>query len=274
MAYFAPILYALFVWWFSTGLVMYVVGRDRRTHVNSMMVMSALTIGAFYALWVTSNDTSVAGAYMAFTAALVVWGWHEMSFLTGLITGSRTTPCPGRPNEPTNMRAPLLPAIQSVIFHELAIAATAGLMFAMLWSGANHVGVWTFVILWLMRLSAKLNIYFGVQNLTEHFLPANLQYLKTYFCRRPMNAFFPFAVTASTIATVLLAAAAAHVAATPFEVTGMTFLATLLALAVLEHWFLVMPIPAERLWSWGLASRSEIPASDARDSERVVLATT
>lgn len=267
LAYGLPALFAMFIWWISTGVVLYVVGRPATTHTNAMLVISALAAGALYGLWTTSDDASVVGAYVAFAAALMVWAWHEMSFLTGKVTGPRTTPCPGRPDEPTSRRAPLLPAIESVIYHEIAIALTAMLIFALTFDAPNQVGLWTFVILWLMRLSAKLNIYFGVQNLTEQFLPNHLQYLKTYFCRRPMNGFFPITVTVSTIITALLAAAALHASATPFQVTGLTFLTILMALAVLEHWFLVIPIPAERLWSWGLASRSQPPPENSADSK-------
>lgn len=115
-------------------------------------------------------------------------------------------------------------------------------------------GLWTFLILWIMRLSAKLNVYLGVPNLTEQFLPQHLLYLKSYFCRKPMNGLFPISVTASTVIAALLVIKAAA-AITPFEAASLTFLATLMSLAVLEHWFLVIPLPAANLWSWGLKSR-------------------
>lgn len=255
LAYGLPVLFALIVWWVSTGVVLYVVGRPRATHAASMAIISGLAVAAFYALYVTSEDASVFGAYAAFAAALTVWGWHEMSFLTGFITGPRTTACPGAIDEPGTTPAPLVPAIESVIYHEIAIALTAAVFVALTWGGDNLIGLWTFVILWLMRLSAKLNIYLGVKNLTEQFLPAHLQYLKTYFCRRTMNAFFPLSVTVATVVTTLIANAAFADKASAFDVAGLTFLATLMALAILEHWFLVLPIPAERLWTWGLASR-------------------
>ena len=38
-----------------------------------------------------------------------------------------------------------------------------------------------------------------------------------------------------------------------------TFAGTLLALAILEHWFMVLPLPANALWSWGLRSRDAAP---------------
>jgi G3E family GTPase len=48
--------------------------------------------------------------------------------------------------------------------------------------------------------------------------------------------------------------AAAH-APSQFARSGETFLATMMTLAILEHWFLVIPLPAGKLWQWGLASR-------------------
>jgi hypothetical protein len=37
-------------------------------------------------------------------------------------------------------------------------------------------------------------------------------------------------------------------------VTSATLVASLLSLAILEHALLVLPLPAERLWSWGMRS--------------------
>lgn len=249
-----PATYAFFIWWLSTGLVLYAVGRPRAKHRKYMAVISVLAALALIALSVTSHDASVSAAFCAFTSAIVVWAWHEMSFLTGSLTGPRVTPCPGRSREPANKPAPLLPAIQSVIYHEVGIVLTAAITYGLVQDGPNMTGLWTFLILWIMRLSAKLNVYLGVPNLTEQFLPQHLLYLKSYFCRKPMNGLFPISVTASTVIAALLVIKAAA-AITPFEAASLTFLATLMSLAVLEHWFLVIPLPAANLWSWGLKSR-------------------
>ena len=71
-----------------------------------------------------------------------------------------------------------------------------------------------------------------------------------------MNALFPVSVLISTLAAVLLVQEA--LAATPgsLEVAGFTLLATLMILAVAEHWFLVLPLPIAAFWSWGFRSRS------------------
>ena len=245
-----PVLFALFTWWFLTGAVLYVVGLPRATVRWTMGAATGVLASALLLLWQTRVDTSTSGAYIAFASALLVWGWHEMSFLTGLVTGPRTTECPRH----ARGRAGLWPAVETLLYHEAAILVTGLVLYLVLAGSPNEVGLWTFAILWVMRISAKLNVYLGVPNLTEEFLPAHLTYLKTYFCRRPMNLLFPVSVTLSTIATWLLIAAAAD-GATDFEKTGFTFLATLMALALIEHWFLVVPLPSAALWSWGLWSR-------------------
>lgn len=252
-----PILFALFVWWFSTGVVLYVVGRPRASHGMAFAVTTLLLIGGLAGIYVSSNDNTVAGAYTAFAAALLVWAWHEVTFLLGIITGPRKDTCP----EKKDGRAPLGAAIEAVIYHEFAILLTALAVLLLTGDGDNRVGLWTFVILWLARLSTKFNIYLGVPNHTEQFLPDHLRYLASYFCRRPMNLLFPISVTVATLLTGLLISYAIAPATAPHEAAGYVFLATLMGLAVLEHWFLVLPMPSAELWSWGLASREGAGAS-------------
>ena len=70
------------------------------------------------------------------------------------------------------------------------------------WGGANQTGWWTYIVLWSMRLSAKLNLFLGVHNLSESFLPTHLRYLQTYFTRRACNWLMPFSVIAGTAGTI------------------------------------------------------------------------
>ena len=51
-----------------------------------------------------------------------------------------------------------------------------------------------------------------------------------------------------------------EVAATPFDVVGLTLVSTLFALGVVEHWFMLLPLPAITLWGWGM--RSPFPPED------------
>lgn len=246
------IVFTLFVWWFSTGAVLYLVGMPTQTFGVSMLAATIAAGFALFGLLVTSSEETVASAFCAFSCGLVVWAWHEMSFLTGFVTGSRTTECP----RDTAGWPRFAAATQTLIYHEVAIAVTAVAIAYLTWDAPNQYGLWTFLVLWVARLSAKFNVFLGVPNLSEEFLAPHLKYLASYFRRQPMNLLFPVSITLSTLATAYFVLAAAGATATAFEAAGWTLLATLSALAVIEHWFLVVPLPATALWSWGLKSRA------------------
>jgi putative photosynthetic complex assembly protein 2 len=244
--YAIAITFAIFVWWFSTGAVLYLLKMPEQTFGVSMLTATAVACMGLFGLWVTSNDTTVASAFCGFSCALIVWAWHEISFLTGYVTGTRVSPCP--PGGTEGQR--FLHATQTLIYHELAIVATMAMILSLTWNAPNQFGTLTFVVLWLARISAKLNVYFGVPNLTDEFLPQHLAYLKSYFRNRPMNLLFPLSVTVSTLMTWLCIDHATAPDATAFAATGWSLLATLMFLVVVEHWFLVLPLPVAALWNW------------------------
>ena len=92
-------------------------------------------------------------------------------------------------------------------------------------------------------------------------MPQPVQFLKTFFTRKPVGAFFPISVTLATAVLVILIQRIVEVAATPFDVVGLTLVSTLFALGVVEHWFMLLPLPAITLWGWGM--RSGFPPEDA-----------
>lgn len=249
--YVYPVLYALFIWWFSTGLILYLDGLPQRTFKWTLAGTTVVLAMALGGLAVSSNDSSVAGAYCGFTCAVLVWAWQEVAFLLGYVTGPRRTACP--PFSVGWQRA--RHAFQAVAHHEAALVLLALAVLAATWGGSNQTGWWTFVILWLMRQSAKLNVFLGVRNLNEGFLPPHLAYLQTYFRRQRMNLLFPLSVSVSTGFAVVLWRSAMAQADTGHDATRLTFLAALMSLAILEHWFMVLPLPSEALWKWGLRSR-------------------
>lgn len=253
----APVGFVLFVWWFSTGAILYLDGLPRATYRWSLLGASVLLAGALSSIAATADDVSVTGAYLAFSGGILVWGWFEMAFLMGALTGPRQTPCPVGSTGWRRARQ----ALETILHHELGLVAAGVILAGLTWNAPNRIALWTFIVLWIMRQSAKLNVFLGVRNLSESFLPEHLRYLQTYFRRAPMNALFPFAVTIASIVAGLIWRAALSEQATAFEATGRIFLATLMTLAVLEHWFLVLPIPAEALWAWGMQSRRKRPVS-------------
>jgi putative photosynthetic complex assembly protein 2 len=263
MEFAAPAAYAVLIWWFTTGAILFLDGLPQRTFRWSMSFATGGLAAALYELHATSTDRSPDGAYAAFTCAILIWGWLEMSFLMGFITGPRKHACVERC---TGWRR-FAHATQAVIYNELATLAGAGIIAAMTWHAANRVGLGTYLVLWAMRLSAKLNLFLGVPNLGEKFLPAHLQYLKSFFRKRSMNLLFPVSVSASSIAVYLLARKYAA-ADDAFEGTGYALTVSLLALAVVEHWFMVLPLPSEKLWRWALRSRDRTVQGRALESAK------
>ena len=246
--------YALFVWWFSTAVIILLDNLPRRTFRWSMAAGSALFAISLWRIAASAHDTSVAGAYGAFTYAVLAWGWQEMSFFMGFVTGPRRTGA--RQNATIGER--FADGVASCLYHELAILATALVIVASTWGEPNQAGTWTFMVLWAMRQSAKLNVFLGVRNLGERFVPTHLHYLLTYMAKRPMNPLMPVSVTAGTTVTVVLAFRIGQPGIGASEAATYTFLVTMLALAVLEHWMLVLPLPFERLWSWVLNLRHPV----------------
>ncbi len=250
--YLWPIAYTLFIWWFSTGVILYLNGLPRWTFKWTMGGTTFVLLMALVGLGATRDDTRITGAYLAFTFGLLVWAWQEVAFLLGYVTGPRRTECPA---DATGWRRARF-AFMAVMHHELALVMLGAAVLAATWGGTNQTGLWTFLILWVMRQSAKLNVFLGVRNLNEGFLPDHLKYLQTYFTRRPMNRLFPISVIASTLVAALVWQEANLADKDAFDITALTFAAMLLTLAVLEHWFLVLPLPFEALWNWGLRSRT------------------
>jgi putative photosynthetic complex assembly protein 2 len=248
-----PFAYTLFVWWFSTGVILYLDGLPQWTFKWTMTGSTIVLACALYGLVAIKNDTSIFGAYLAFTCSVLVWAWQEVAFLLGYITGPRRIACPAGASGWRRLKF----ALSAVLHHELALIALAAAVIALSWNGSNLTGLWTFFTLWLMRQSAKLNIYLGARNWSESFLPAHLHYLQSYFARKPMNPLFPVSVVVATTLATLLWQSAFRGQAGWFEAASLTFVATLMSLAVLEHWFMMLPFPPETLWRWAIRKPAE-----------------
>ena len=244
-------LFAVFIWWFSTGIVLLLNRMPRSAIRWSLMLSSLLGVAALAGLVQTARQTGEAAAYCAFTCALLVWGWHELSFLTGWITGPRTTALP--PGLPERRR--FIEAVRAILWHEIGIIVVGSMILAITWDAPNPVGSRTFLVLWVMRTSAKLNLFFGVRNLSEAFLPAHLAYLESFFRRRPCNRFFPFAVTAATAVLAVVVLRALDPATAPAQAVGLSLVGTMLALAIVEHALLVLPVDTTALWRWAIRAR-------------------
>lgn len=241
-----PLLFAFLMWFIGTASIVWLDSRPRATYATSLTLAGVLAIAATVLVRARAGDTSLAGAYTAFAAAIVIWGWHEMSFLMGIVAGPNRDECPPDASGWRRFSA----ATATVIHHELAIAATAIMLFAVTWGQPNQAAPLTFLLLFVLRLSAKFNLYLGVPNLSDEVFPDHLVYLKSYFRKRRCNALFPFSIVLSggLTAWAWLAGQGAP-AGSGLWATG-TLLAGLAALGLVEHLFLVLPLRDAKLFQW------------------------
>ncbi len=138
-----------------------------------------------------------------------------------------------------------------MLYHELALLANFAVLWWMQSGQVSHVAICTFALLWCMRLSAKLNLFFGVPQNGAQYLPDHLKYLASYFrTTRGMSLWFVLSmgVAMGTWFWLVWLAQQGAVAIT----TGWVMLATLLGLAIVEHVIMIFPWPLERLWGWAM----------------------
>jgi putative photosynthetic complex assembly protein 2 len=242
------VLYAVFVWWFSTGAILWLDQRASKTYRWSLLGGTAVGLAALWGLVASLRDPSAHGAALAFTCAIGLWGWHELSFLTGFIAGPRRTPLPAGV---TGWRRFVL-AAATLIHHELALALTAVALAVISWGQPNQVGCWIFLILFVSRLSAKLNLFLGVPNFSTEFFPAHLRYLTSYLKTRPMNGLFPISIAGGLAVAIAEGAMVLDPGAGAFAVVGGSLMFALTALALIEHLFMVLPLPDTALWRWAM----------------------
>jgi putative photosynthetic complex assembly protein 2 len=254
-----PLLFALAIWWSATAVVMFLDGLPRSTFRWTLLGATALQVAALYGTWETRDDSSVAAAYVAFTCGIVTWGWQEVFFLTGAITGSRRHACRADCSGWRHFRH----GVQAILHHEFSLFVAGALLVAVCWNAPNQIAMWTYVVLWGMRQSAKLNLFLGVRNLGVEFLPQHLRYLQSFFRRRGMNALFPWSLVAGAVLVGLLARRTLHADSNAFEEAGFALLTAIALLGLLEHVLLMLPIPADALWRLGLKShRRPAPAAE------------
>jgi len=266
MDYLLPPLAAVLAWWLGTSVVMFLDGLPRATFRLTLAFATLLAAGALVCITRNADQLSNEAAYAGFVCAVVVWGWHELTFLTGWLTGPRRSGCSAPLHGPTRLRE----AVLAILWHELAIIAVLAFIAWLTWNAPNRIALATFALLWVMRLSAKLNLFLGVRNLGEQFLPPHLTYLPSYFRRRPMNALLPVVLAVSVAVVVALIHGATGLQGGPR--TANLLLASLLLLAVGEHLLMVLPWQGTALWRWAM-KRQQLAAQAAQAAEAAAAGT-
>ncbi len=244
---------AAMFWWLGTGVILWLDRRPARSFRWSMGLWSGLGVLSLWGVWTSMQDVSVGMAYLGFASVIVMWGWHELAFLTGWLTGPRQRPLSAGARGWQRFSE----SAQAVLWHELALLANLGLLWWLQSGQPNHVALCTFALLWCMRLSAKLNLFFGVAQNGAQYLPPHLAYLASYFRHRRITPWYVLSLSSATVLWLWLIWQAQQGAVAVS--TGWVLLATLLGLAIVEHLMMVLPWPLEKLWGWALGQPAAAP---------------
>jgi putative photosynthetic complex assembly protein 2 len=254
----AASLFTVFAWWFSTGLILILVRLPKTIQTLGFYGFSAMTAASVWAAWQLGDQNSSEGAYWSFVSGLVIWGWHEASFLMGKIMGPRPLPCPPGAVGYERFSA----ATATVLHHEIALFSTLLILLALTWGSPNQMAAWTFTLLFVMRLSAKFNMFLGVPNISHEFFPPHLEHLKTYLPKKRMNGLMPFSLLISLAVALWLMFEAGKSSDGTALKTGLVILSAMTALGLLEHVFMIAPLRDTALWRWAVPTRNPKPTSE------------
>ena len=245
-----PLLFATVLWFVATGFVLWLDKLPSHTWPVSITLASVASGFAMGGIIATAEETSAWAAYVAFACALVLWGWHELSFLMGFVTGPNRNPCPPDARGWRRFRL----AASTLIYHEVAMFVCLLVMAAATWGKPNQTATLTFLLLFVMRLSAKFNIFAGVPHLSTEMMPDHMRYLASYFRIAPPRWFFILSVSGIAVLAAWLADLA--LSSRGGIATGYALAFALVALASLEHGFLVVPWQDTAIFRWAMPEQA------------------
>jgi putative photosynthetic complex assembly protein 2 len=252
-----PLLFATVLWFVATGFVLWLDKLPSHTWPVSITLASIASGFAMGGIIATAEETSSWAAYVAFACALVLWGWHELSFLMGFVTGPNRNPCPPDARGWRRFRL----AAATLIYHEVAMFGCLIVMAAATWGKANQTATLTFLLLFVMRLSAKFNIFAGVPHLSTEMMPDHMRYLASYFRIAPPRWFFILSVSGIAVLAAWLADLA--LSSQGGIATGYALAFALVALAFIEHGFLVVPWQDTAIFRWAMPEMARQRAAEA-----------
>ena len=221
-------------WWLATGLVI-AAQRDLPTRVLAGVASGALALLGLALLARSRTDATPAGARQGLAGAGLLWAWVAVSLYAGWLVG----PAPRAPVSPPPNLPAAWDAVHALLWHEVGSLLALGLAWALVRAGPNRTGFHALLAFWGTTQLAKLNVFAGVANPGERFLPEWLGFVRWYFGPTRNSPLLPLTVAVLACAAVWLARRAAR-ADDAFARWAGAALACLLALGAVEHVFLAV----------------------------------
>ncbi|MGL4404157.1 MAG: putative photosynthetic complex assembly protein PuhE [Notoacmeibacter sp.] len=254
---------AVLAWWGSTGLIVLAVRSSEKHHSVIMIGAAFMAALGLAALIISADLATTAGAFTAFFGALLIWAFFEVAFLLGWITGPRKTALPPETKGWQRFRF----AVETVIYHELALITTLAFLGFFMSGSANHVGVMIFALLWVMRLFSKFILFLGARHSLSEITPLRLAYLQSYFRTDRTTVLFPIVLLLGVAALVFIARAvlASDLA---FFIVAHVLAATFMLLALIELVFLNLPVRDSALWAWAMPNTKRLNAGTSLNDQK------
>ncbi|MDG2459902.1 MAG: putative photosynthetic complex assembly protein PuhE [Luminiphilus sp.] len=245
---------ALLLWWLMTGLALMSVHQPRALKQPIFLLVTIIAAIAVWGVEANAAQHTTVATVTGFAMGLVIWAWLELSYLMGYITGPVKRPA----TDDMTWQQRFYNALGTTIYHELLVLGAVGIV-CMLGAGLPNPTIQnTLAVLWLMRWSTKLNLFFGVRHFNSQWLPDNMRYITTYLRPGKNSWFIVFSTTFATYCTYLLFSYG-HIAVEPATALSLFLIAWLAVLAVLEHCFLMFPMGESALWRWAETGSSKTP---------------
>lgn len=242
-----PFAVVTLLWFAGTGLVAMLNHRLRASFGRALLAACICALLGLVIVIATFASLEPWAIYGSFLGGLLIWSWHEISFLTGAVVGTHSQACP---TDAAVWRRFTL-ATAALIHHEVALAMTAGLLLSLAAVTANATAAYAFALLFLFRLSSKLNLFCGVPNFSDELLPRHLGYLRSYFGPKRLQPLLLLSIAAIAALGAYFVHAAV-VSSDPAIAVQAGLLACLCLLGALEHVFLAIPFRDSQLWAWAL----------------------
>ncbi len=248
-----PVVFVIVAWWASTGAVLWLArGLDKQMNFR-LIGMTVLCALGFAGVMVASAESGLWTVYLAFISAIAIWAWVEFTLLSGMITGNRAEACPEDISEWKRFRL----AFHTIAHHEYALVMMLTSLAFLDTNIGSGMAIKTFALLWVLRLGAKLTMFSGAPELSTNMMPERLTYMTTYFRHDRISAAFWLSLG---FCGVFFAAGLYALLNVNYEVTiqaQVIMLTTLVGLAIVEHLFMVLPVPDSKLWSWAMPTKSK-----------------
>lgn len=235
-------------WWLATGLVI-AAQRDPATRLAAAVVSGGLALLGLRLVARSRADATPEGARRALAGAGLLWTWVAVSLYAGWLVG----PAPVRPGPDTPVLVEAGLAIHALLWHELGALVVLALAWRLTRGGPNRAAFHVLAVFWTTTQLAKLNVFVGVANPGERFLPEWLAFVRWYVGDARNTPLLAVSVAVLAGAAWVVARRAAR-ATDPFARWAGAMVACMLALGALEHAFLGISADVP-LWDWFLQAR-------------------